>query len=122
MIYVTYIAFVDRWRRLTAKTKQYGRIPVLAGSRTRRGSRPPGVRSIPAPARETILRRQTGAPIGQRQQAPDPGSFSFQGLAKPRMAKPESTEAMGRGDDTKDDGQGKANGPGLIPIEGMRAA
>ena len=36
--------------------------------------------------------------------------------------KPESTEAMGRGDDTKDDGQGKANGPGLIPIEGMRAA
>ena len=38
------------------------------------------------------------------------------------MRKPESTEAMGRGDDTKDDGQGKANGPGLIPIEGMRAA
>ena len=36
--------------------------------------------------------------------------------------KPKSTEAMGRGDDTKDDGQGKANGPGLIPIEGMRAA
>ena len=35
---------------------------------------------------------------------------------------PESTEAMGRGVDTRDDGQGKANGPGLIPIEGMRAA
>ena len=34
------------------------------------------------------------------------------------QAKPESTEAMGRGDDTKDDGQGKANGPGLIPIDG----
>ena len=33
MIYVTYIAFVDRWRRLTAKTKQYGRIPVLAADR-----------------------------------------------------------------------------------------
>ena len=35
---------------------------------------------------------------------------------------PNPTEAMGRGDDTKDDGQGKANGPGPIPIEGMRAA
>ena len=33
VIYVTYIAFVDRWRRLTAKTKQYGRIPVLAADR-----------------------------------------------------------------------------------------
>ena len=25
---------------------------------------------------------------------------------------------MGRGVDTRDDGQGKANGPGLIPIDG----
>ena len=28
------------------------------------------------------------------------------------MNKPESTEAMGTGVDTRDDGQGKANGPG----------
>ena len=32
--------------------------------------------------------------------------------------KPEFTEAMGRGVDTRDDGQGKANGPGPIPIDG----
>ena len=38
------------------------------------------------------------------------------------MNKPESTEAMGTGVDTRDDGQGKANGPGLIAIERMRAA
>ena len=32
--------------------------------------------------------------------------------------KPESTEAMGRGVDTRDDGQGKANGASPIPIDG----
>ena len=31
---------------------------------------------------------------------------------------PESTEAMGRGVDTRDDGQGKANGASPIPIDG----
>ncbi len=36
----------------------------------------------------------------------------------PRLAKPESTEAMGRGVDTRDDGQGKANGASPIPIDG----
>ena len=34
------------------------------------------------------------------------------------MNKAESTEAMGTGVDTRDDGQGKANGPGLIAIDG----
>ena len=33
-------------------------------------------------------------------------------------SKPESTEAMGRGVDTRDDGQGKANGASPIPIDG----
>ena len=33
-------------------------------------------------------------------------------------AYPESTEAMGRGVDTRDDGQGKANGASPIPIDG----
>ncbi len=37
--------------------------------------------------------------------------------AKP-AANPESTEAMGRGVDTRDDGQGKANGASPIPIDG----
>ena len=32
--------------------------------------------------------------------------------------KPESTGAMGTGVDTRDDGQGKANGAGPIPIDG----
>ena len=32
--------------------------------------------------------------------------------------KPESTEAMGLGVDTRDDGQGKANGASPIPIDG----
>ena len=31
---------------------------------------------------------------------------------------PESTEAMGRGVDTRDDGQGKANGASPIPTDG----
>ena len=31
---------------------------------------------------------------------------------------PESTEAMGRGVDTRDDGQGKANGASPIPVDG----
>ena len=35
-----------------------------------------------------------------------------------RVCKPESTEAMGRGVDTRDDGQGKANGASPIPIDG----
>ena len=34
------------------------------------------------------------------------------------MRNPESTEAMGRGVDTRDDGQGKANGASPIPIDG----
>ena len=34
------------------------------------------------------------------------------------LLKPESTEAMGRGVDTRDDGQGKANGASPIPIDG----
>ena len=34
------------------------------------------------------------------------------------LPKPESTEAMGRGVDTRDDGQGKANGASPIPIDG----
>ena len=34
------------------------------------------------------------------------------------LTKPESTEAMGRGVDTRDDGQGKANGASPIPIDG----
>ena len=34
------------------------------------------------------------------------------------VGKPESTEAMGRGVDTRDDGQGKANGASPIPIDG----
>ena len=36
----------------------------------------------------------------------------------PPASYPESTEAMGRGVDARDDGQGKANGPGPIPIDG----
>ena len=35
-----------------------------------------------------------------------------------KSPKPESTEAMGRGVDTRDDGQGKANGASPIPIDG----
>ena len=34
------------------------------------------------------------------------------------VTNPESTEAMGRGVDTRDDGQGKANGASPIPIDG----
>ena len=37
---------------------------------------------------------------------------------QPSTTKPESTEAMGRGVDTRDDGQGKANGASPIPIDG----
>ena len=43
--------------------------------------------------------------------------FAFK-RPKKRLLKPESTEAMGRGVDTRDDGQGKANGASPIPIDG----
>ena len=36
----------------------------------------------------------------------------------PSKSNPESTEAMGRGVDTRDDGQGKANVASPIPIDG----
>ena len=39
-------------------------------------------------------------------------------LMRERTPKPESTEAMGRGVATRDDGQGKANGAGPIPVDG----
>ena len=42
----------------------------------------------------------------------------MQGITMGIRLKPESTEAMGRGVDTRDDGQGKANGASPIPIDG----
>ena len=39
-------------------------------------------------------------------------------LYEVHVLNPESTEAMGRGVDTRDDGQGKANGASPIPIDG----
>ena len=43
---------------------------------------------------------------------------SYQHPDLEQVRKPESTEAMGRGVDTRDDGQGKANGASPIPIDG----
>ena len=43
---------------------------------------------------------------------------SQRNLSRAMVAYPESTEAMGRGVDTRDDGQGKANGASPIPIDG----
>ena len=49
-------------------------------------------------------------------------NIHFDGLRLNDVARissnPESTEAMGRGVDTRDDGQGKANGASPIPIDG----
>ncbi len=44
--------------------------------------------------------------------------YALHGYADADLSNPESTEAMGRGVDTRDDGQGKANGASPIPIDG----
>ena len=82
--------------------------------------RPPGPLNLPGPyaGPNTLLQIQNTlpgtAPLNWSENVPIGLSTSSEKVP----TNPESTEAMGRGVDTRDDGQGKANGASPIPIDG----